>query len=324
MPQNNFYRWMTTAMVGGSLLACSSQNFGVPDSSQQFAASVQYNNKVDIIMMMDNSSSMLQYQTKFANEVPSMLANLNQQGLDYHIAVVTTDMRPSGNGGQLIGTPNFLTNSTPNLTALLQSRVTIGEAGSDLERGLQSIETVLQPSYLTGNGAGFLRDDALLAMVALSNEDDSSADSVATLETFFDSLKRPFPNGSKSWIMNFVGVLSIDGQCATTADYKEAGLRWMELTEYSGGIESSICDTTLALAVANIRSRIVEVLSEYPLKSKPILSSIAVHENGALVPMDATNGWTYDAATNSIRFHGTYLPAATSNLHVDYSPDGGN
>ena len=306
--------------TSGVLVACSKPQFGLPSQSQQFAASVKYNNKVDIVLMMDNSSSMVQYQNKFSSQVPEMINNLNSTGLDYHIAVVTTDMRTGGNGGKFIGSPSYLTNSSPNLVASLQNHVAVGQLGSDLERGLDSVRAAMQPSYLAGPGAGFLRDDALLAIVIMTNEDDYSADSTATYESFFDQLKPNFNNSTKGWLLNFVGVVSLTAACSTTADYKEPGLRYMELADYTGGVKASVCDSSLATAVSNVHIRIVEILSQYPLKSVPNLSTISVTLNGNSVPEDATNGWTYDPVANTIHFHGTYQPGVSDHIQVDYKP----
>ncbi len=44
----------------------------------------------------------------------------------------------------------------------------VGEAGSNNERGLESMQTVLSSSYLSNEGRGFLRNDALLVVIALS------------------------------------------------------------------------------------------------------------------------------------------------------------
>lgn len=301
-------------------VACSKTEFGLGEESEQFAAGVTYNNKVDIILMVDNSSSMLQYQNKFSSEVPSMIGHLNRLNLDYHIAVVTSDMRSGGNGGRFVGSPRFLSKSTPNLVSTLQSRVTVGQNGSDLERGLESLKTVLQPRYLQGEGAGFFRDDALLAMIVLTNEDDYSADSVNTLKQYFDSIKPPVTNVGKSWILNFIGVVTIDGQCRTTADFKEAGLRYMELADHSGGIKESICESSLGGAVSNVRARIVEILSEYKLPRRPVVDSIQVTINGKTVAKDPVNGWSYSSEANSVRFHGTAQPGATDVIKVNYTP----
>ncbi len=308
---------LATFLIGAGA-ACTKQDFGLPSESQEFAASVQYNNKVDILIMIDNSSSMAQYQNKFASEVPAMINSLNAIGLDYHIAVVTSDMRSGGNGGRFIGSPRYLTNSSSSLVTALQSRISIGQNGSDLERGLESMKTVLQPSYLSGEGAGFFRDDAYLALVVLTNEDDYSADSVSSLAQFFDALKPPFKGTTKAWIMNFIGVVSIDGECNTTADFKEAGLRYMALADYTGGVKESICRSSLAAAVSNMRVRIVEILSEYRLDSAPKVETIVVTINGKVIAKNSTNGWSYNPTTNTVRFHGTAQPGATDVVQVNY------
>ena len=321
MRKMNFHIQVALWLLAGLMLAaCNKQEFGLPATSQNFAASITYNNKVDIVLMMDNSSSMIQYQNKFSSQVSAMVNNLNSTGLDYHIAVVTTDMRTGGNGGKFIGSPAYVSNSTPNLVSTLQSHIAVGQLGSDLERGLDSVRAALQPAYLAGAGRGFLRDDALLAIVILTNEDDYSSDSTSSYEDFFDMLKPNFNNSTKGWILNFVGVVSLTAACSTTADYKEPGLRYMELADYTGGVKASVCDSSLAAAISNVHVRIVEILSEYPLKSVPNISTISVSLNGVSVPHDATNGWTYDSVANTIHFHGSYQPGVSDNVQVHYTP----
>ncbi len=317
---NRHFLALPLVVAIGIALGCSKSDFALPDQTQAFATTATYNNKVDILIMSDNSSSMLQYQNKFANEVPSMINSLNALGMDYHIAVVTTDMRSAGNGGKFLGTPKFLSSTSSNLVSSLQARIANGQAGSDLERGLESLMKSLQPSYLQNDGAGFFRDDALLSMIILTNENDYSDQPVSVYQNFFNALKPPFKSGAKSWIMNFVGVISIDGQCNTTADFKEAGLRYMELAKYTGGVEVSVCDSSLSTAISNVRSRIVEILTEYKLDRKPKVETIVVKKNGIQIPEDPKNGWTYFSESNSIRFFGTAQPSATDAVNVDYTP----
>lgn len=300
-------------------VACSNQTFDLPPEQQDFSQSITYNNKVDILLMVDNSSSMLQYQNRFALQVPAMINRLNQLALDYHIGVTTSDMRAGATGGTLLGTPAYLTSNTPNLIAQLQSRITVGQAGSDLERGIQSVYTVLQPGYLSGPGAGFLRDDSLLVFIFLTNEDDYSNTSY-NYKAYFDKIRPPYKLGQRSWIANFIGVVSIDGECQTTPDFKEAGLKYMALADASGGRKESICKSDFATAVSNIQARIAEYLTDYPLKRRPVIESIRVTINGVEIPNDPVNGWTYDEDGNFIRFHGLALPGATDHIIVDYQP----
>lgn len=299
------------------VLGCSKGTYKLTDETQSFAQSVVYNNKVDIVLMVDNSSSMDTYQNKLAQQAPGMISALNQFGMDYQIAVVTTDMRAGGNGGRFVGTPAVLNRATSNLSNLLVSRIKQGTSGSDLERGLDSLEMAL-----TAN-TSFLRSDALLAIIALSNEDDHSSSSGSHFEAFFNQIKPKFDGYTQAWILNFVGVPDLESSCSTALSgiYKEPGLAWIQLAQVSGGLVQPICDTTLAEAVSNIRQRIVEVLTEFKLKRKPIESTIVVKKNGVTIPNSAIDGWEYLPDGYRIKLHGTALPSSAEDIiSIDFTP----
>ena len=46
--------------------------------------------------------------------------------------------------------------------------------------------------------------------------------------------------------------------------------------------------------------------------------SITVTVGGVPVAQNATNGWTYDATTNSVEFHGSSVPQPGSEIVVQY------
>lgn len=309
-------------LIVGALLAagCSKHSYSLPATSQDFGQTVTYNNKVDVVMMIDNSSSMDLYQNKLANEVPAMVANLNSLGMDYRIVVVTSDMRTGGNGGVFVGSPKVLSKGNPSLVSLLTSRIKNGSGGSDLERGIESIRSVLSPSYLAGEGAGFLREDALLAIIALSNEDDYSSGSTQSFADFLETVKPPFTNYTKAWVVNFIGVPSMDSMCSSGLDYKEPGLRWMDLATKSQGRVESICNSSLSFAVENVKKRIIEIITDFKLGRKPVLETIKVYLNGSLIPQSTVNGWEYIEDGFLIRFHGTAVPGADVRIKVDFTP----
>ena len=63
------------------LVACSNgTNFGIGAEEAAFDSTIKYNNKVDIVWLVDDSSSMQQHQVKLANEVNAMIAKLNELG----------------------------------------------------------------------------------------------------------------------------------------------------------------------------------------------------------------------------------------------------
>lgn len=300
---------------------CSSPEFDIPSQQEKFNATPSYNNKVDIVFMVDNSSSMLVYQQRLSQQVQGLIESLNLKNLDYRIAVVSSDLRPTGSGGRLIGNPPFYFNGTPNIVSLLSQRLVIGQTGSDIESGLGSLKAALSTEASKNL---FLRSDAVLAMIVLTNEDDYSLGSVNEYKTYFEELKPSVSGASQGWILNFIGVVDIDGNCRTTADFKEAGLRYMALADLSGGVKASICETNLAGAVLNLEKKLVQILSEFRLNRPPLVESIKVYINNSEVPKNEINGWSYQEQRNSVLFHGSFLPGAFDTIRVDFTPSGGN
>jgi hypothetical protein len=317
-----------SAAVG--LSACSRQQFSVQGASQEFAQHVTYTKTVDVLWVIDTSDSMSQHQDLLAQQMDNFVAGLDRSGLDYQMAVTTMDMSASGEKGRFVaqtGTPAILSPSRPDFMSLLVGRLQLGQSGSPVERGLQAMLTALSaPNISTGSNAGFLRPDSLLVVNFLSNEDDTASpvsnasQPVADYTAFLDQIRPPLSYGDRSWVANFMGVVQSDPSCTTMGQYSSYGLKYMALADASGGAKESICDGDLRQALSSIKARILEVVTEYPLDRLPSVASIAVSVNGQLVAQDAANGWTYYQPANSIRFHGSAIPAQNSAISVTFTP----
>lgn len=308
-----------------ALVACGNQNFAVEEASSNFGQQVTYSTEVDVLWIVDTSSSMAKHQELLANQVPVFLEGLNATGLDYQIGVTTMDMSSSGAGGRLLaqtGTPKVLKKSTPNLANLLAGRLKAGESGSPVERGREAMMAALNQSQAGLANEGFLRPNSLLNVIFLTNEEDQSSSSVNYVEAL-DAIKPVLPLGDRSWISHFMGVMSSDSACQTAEwGFSSPGLRYMDLATASGGAKESICDADFKRALTNVRSRVLEVLTEFPLDRDPIVSTIRVFVDGVEIPNSTVNGWSYRESANSIRFHGTAIPKAGSRIKVDFDPEG--
>jgi hypothetical protein len=156
-------------------------------------------NKVDILIVDDNSGSMTHEQQNMANSFQGLVGSLNSRGIDWQIAVTNTDvcsdnssglcqnrtvpgyfyvpgargrfMGPQGQGA-LYGN-NIINNSTPNVESVFSQTIQRNnELGSGDERAIYA-------SYLAlfgGNAsnAGFIRPDSNFALIILSDEDERS------------------------------------------------------------------------------------------------------------------------------------------------------
>ncbi|MBX3039665.1 MAG: hypothetical protein KF789_03015 [Bdellovibrionaceae bacterium] len=331
MKQQLMKRTVLSVALGFGLMACSQgQNFSLPSQSNNFGQNIIYNNKVDVIFVVDNSSGMDQVNANWRAAVPTLVNSLLGQKLDLHMAVVTSSMGGTNpNGGKFLGTPKFFTSRTSNLASAITQRISeVGTDGSDLERGLDSLSRVLKPSYQTGEGAGFLREDALLAVISLSTEDDKSSDYTgsAGFAAYLDQIKGTYDDGTRRWTLNFIGILSLSGGCATVPEmnYREPGVRWLDLATLSNGVTASICSTDLSAAAKNIRARIAQIITDFKLSKIPQLETVKVYLNGKLISRSSENGWDYVPERNVIRFYGSAIPSADADIRIDFTPASAN
>lgn len=322
-----------TAMVLLAAIGCSQQQFGVLPQNSKFSQEPHYNNKVDVLWVVDNSNSMLQHQQKIADQVSGFINALKSTGMDFHMGVTTMDVSSTGEKGRLLatplGSPTVLKNSTPNMLSILQQRLQMGDGGSSVERALEATKLALTEPLASGYNSGFRRlksdrtEGAVLAVIYLTNEDDESGSAVPDPVDFFNknSVISNY-SGLPQWVVSFVGTIPDDPSCSTVPWTKEDGLAFINLANKSGGGISSICNDNFAEAIANIQGRILSVLTEYYFRKDPLVSSIKVYIDGVQIPNDPTNGWTYfDTPKPRIRFNGTAIPPIGSNIVVDFLPE---
>ena len=304
-------------------LGCSKQSFGIAPAEQNFGQEATYNTEVDVLFVVDNSDSMAPRQQAMANGTASFISALNKTGLNYRIAVTTTDMDSRGEQGRFVaqpGTPAVLMATTPNLVNILAQRFLVGSAGSRVEQGLAAAKAATSEPNLSGTNTGFMRKNSLLAVVVLSDEDDQSPS--IDYKAYLNKIKPPLHSGASSWLVNYIGIVQGDPACTSAEwQYFSPGVKYMNLAAASGGIQESICRTDLSKAVTNMHARLMEVITEYFLEYKPNIKTIAVTVDGVVVPESAINGWTYHPDTNSIRFHGAAIPLPAQKIKVVFEPE---
>ena len=130
--------------------------------------------EVDLLLVVDDSCSMAPAQTGLAAAVEVLDEVRIERAADVRIGVITTDMDDSSRSGRLIGTPAILDGNTPNLLETLRDRVQPGIDGSGDEQGILAAYTALTPPLVNQDNAGFLRPDADLVVVIVSDENDFS------------------------------------------------------------------------------------------------------------------------------------------------------
>ncbi len=160
--------------------------------------------KVDILWVVDSSGSMAPKQARLAANFQGFISQLvaAQPPIDFHIAVTSTDTddpatrgklnpwslagrsapyiacTPDAQGGSSCNTNRAADAGTADAMLAFNQMATVGTSGSPQERGLLATYLALtDPANLsTAAEERFVRADAALYVVVVSDEDDSSCD----------------------------------------------------------------------------------------------------------------------------------------------------
>jgi hypothetical protein len=331
--------------------ACSPQSYGLASVSQSFGQSAAVvSNKVDILWVVDNSASMTTLQNNLVQNFSAFISDFMTKGYDFQMAVTSTDAYLSSvyfdnnpklsvfrDGGTTHSGISVITPQTPNVISTFVTNASLGQTGSGDERAFSSIRATLNNSL----NAGFLRQDAYLAIIILSDEDDfsgdgraegggtdhdytaSTLDSVDSYISYLDSMTGS-TSSQRRYGVSAIAVLDNTCLAAHRADSSSTivGQRYIEIANKTDGVLGSICDSSYASSLTVIKNKIIELSTRFPLDRSANSSTIQVVVNGVTVPQSTSNGWSYDSSSNSILFHGTATPAQGSRITVNYTPDG--
>lgn len=331
-------------VLAGCLIGCKDDNSGyslLPVSISYTVPTTQ-NGKVDILFVNDNSGSMSEEQSGLVANFNEMITRLNARSLDYRLAVTTTDKwNDQGNfvsntayhavnnsiqrndcNVKNPGAPKVLDYSMSDISERFHCNAAVGIVGDGREAGITSMIMALSDPNITTTNAGFLRDDAFLSVVILSDEDDSysAAYSDNAVDTFLRALKPAQVSGD---INRYYSVSAIvDTGAPKCPGFGSIGTRYKNIATLTGGSIGSICGD-FAAVIANIANGIVNALSEIRLDRIPIVSTISVYLNGVNIPESATNGWQYNPSRQAVQFIGTnYVPMPGDDVRISYDPSG--
>ena len=160
--------------------------------------------RMDLVFIVDDSGSMDEEQANLVENFPRFVETLDayrtESGaeLDYRIGVTTTSRpltirrkllgitidtdREDGPDGALLSNAacgmdeRWISRMDADATEQFSCVATVGTGGVNYEQPLRVIESALVDRVADGTNAGFLREDALLAVVVLTDEDDCSSD----------------------------------------------------------------------------------------------------------------------------------------------------
>ena len=208
----SFVRWFVTGVGAAALVACQARSVEAPRINPERVIHhdipISQNRDIDLLFMVDKSPTMADEQASLAANFPrfiNVLQNIPGGLPNVHIGVITQDIGAggfstggtctgAGDAGRLQAAPRVAgctppsgafisdvagsegtrqTNYAGTLADTFACIAQVGPDGCGFEQHLESLKRALDGSV--PENAGFLRKDAYLGIIILSDEDDCSA-----------------------------------------------------------------------------------------------------------------------------------------------------
>ena len=256
------------------------------DSFEQPSAS----SGVDIIWVIDPSGSMNSHKVRLLQGISDMMGALPQ--VNWRLAIISADYNRSLLNQDF---PLLPGDTASDAQAMYQNAVTGG-----LEAGFQALYNYMEDNPFTPN---WLRDDASLLVVFVSDEEEQSVSQYPMVSDFTDWLDTQRDSVYVASIVNQDPAVST---CNSNPLY--TGHRYMDAASYYNGQVIDICSEDWSAGVIDAANGAVPY-SSYPLTEVPAnYNYITVFVDG-IVYHDAY--WDYNPNGNRIDF---ILPPAGGTL----------
>ncbi|MFL5320217.1 MAG: VWA domain-containing protein [Myxococcaceae bacterium] len=278
--------------------------------------------RADILWVIDDSGSMKNQRATLGGNFDRFLTELEAVQTNYQIGVISTNAEDEG---KLIGqTVKIITNNTPDKRNVFLANTTFPDSRARWEQAFKMMEKALTPPNLQPGGAnaGFIRTDAALAVIAVSDEDDSSFGDSSYYARFLKGVKG---RGNENLVsFSVIGGTTPNG-CYPPGEQifwgglAEPAFRYSSLATKTGGVIGSICDQSFENTLIRIAQAINTLRRIFPLSIAADPSTLNVQVNSVTIPRDPVNGWTYKADTQSIAFLGNYVPPPGATIRIEYA-----
>ncbi len=305
-------------------------------------------NMVDILWVIDDSTSMMEEQAAVVAAAEDFLTQLETEDMDFQLGIITTDMDSTNQmSGRLLGNPPYLSSecrldgdpSDCTYGEAFKENIVQGTGGSDQEKGLEAaIAAVTVPLVETFN-AGFVRDGAMLMIIHLTDENDCSDggrfgpsatgedcytqyDGLTPVPDLVRALKDAKADTDDEVVMS--GIIGPEAEvgCQTAVP----GKRYQQAIELLSGVEANICLSDYAPVMESLGLAATGMLTHFQLSN-----AADATENGDMqvrvtnpdgttteVAQDDTEGWSYVEEYAQVAFNGASVPVREAHIEVEY------
>jgi len=258
--------------------------------------------QADILFVVDNSGSMSPHQINLSANISQFITEfLRQPILAYNIAVVSTDVDGFGQPtrGAFAGTTKVVNKQTPNGARILAENLKLGIRGSGLEAPFDATHLALDPALLAAGNAGFLRKNAALVVIFITDAEDQSDIRPQALYEYLVNTK----DGRKNKVFSFGAIIpTAETRCARDA-FEPPRLieEFLGIVQNSGNNVMNLCASDFGQKLAEAASQIVDqVGNKIYLSRAPEISTLKVTYGSVELQPDARTGWTFDPLENAV------------------------
>lgn len=335
--------WRTLGLPAVAVLAGACSDYKLTQFEAQDVFLQETAGQVDVLLVVDNSCSMQPYQQKLGENFDNFLTYLQEGQVDYNIGVLTTtidvpDPYPEygctadivsqiPEGGYLVG-GTVIRDDTAGADSIFEDLVNVGTCGAGMEMGLESAYRALTPPISIDENIGFLRGDAMLSLIFVSDEQDASPLSTDTYINTFRELKgfedRTAFNASALVVQDI-------GECSAQQVQSGAseGTRYVDVAGQTDGLLANICADDFSDILTELSLRASRLQDTWYLTKLPAPASLLVSVNDELIDC-ASGEWEYQLEEENgekrgkIVFARAYLPPPDSTISVTYDYGDGN
>lgn len=273
---------------------------------EKFLQSSSQTKKLDIVWIIDNSGSMSDEQTALGLNFSAFINEFIKKDVDFKMAITTTDVSSWDKKGKMVtGSDVKLTSAAARANETqfktdFRTLVKVGTLGSGFEKGLEASEGFMQKYAST-----FVRSDAYLAVVVLSDEEDQSSKSVSHYTDYLKNFK------SEAGLVKVYSIVDT-GKTNSGTGITTGFQRYADASKNTAGKVSNIRDDFYK-SLSAMGDSIINLLDSFALANNPVPGTLRVYVNGI-----ETSDHTFDASSRSIKFNVNQVPPVGSEVTVYY------
>ena len=221
----------------------------------------------DLLIVMDNSSSMSPYQNRFSNNLPSILRYISNT--NWRIAVVTTSsacLAKTTDGRRFITRADY--DKDPSKTeADFKKLIKIGEGGDPIEKGIKMLADAMTGKGCASESNDWLRPDSQRSILLVSDEKNCGSGpnegcpgaAWETADYFFDRVGYNIPINAFLLLQEPPNVDASNPSdpnrdCEGSGGYENLPnpTEYKRLVASTGGISNDICRANYATVLEQI------------------------------------------------------------------------